>query len=200
MKQMPSELHPWLLDRCSHVDLGLCEFPLFSSRMCSIRTLTTWSGSWTSPLMPSLRGFQLWLLAWGPMGCESLSFWLVAIWLGGVCLEDWMEFGGERFMCVFFHAMSREIKYISLGSQNLYSTDGRHASSWEKFSLSLPWVILWLWFPHLTCALIVGPSHFWQRDQALSAIHTGCRGWCLHQRSEWWEHCLGKGTLWAVIH
>lgn len=107
--------------------------------------------------------------------------------------------------CVFFHAMSREIevqyrKCISLGSRKLYSMGGSHASSLEEFSFSLPWVILWLWFPHLTCALILGPSHFWQRDQALSAIHTGCRGRCLHQRPEWWEHCLGKGMPWAVIH
>lgn len=59
--------------------------------------------------------------------------------------------------------------------------------------VSCPFVVPWLWFPHLTCALLSGPSHFWQWDAALPCLHSGCGRWCLHQVPKWWRHCLGKG-------
>ena len=51
----------------------------------------------------------------------------------------------------------------------------------------------------LTCALVLGPSHFWKRDTALPRVHTGCGGRRLHQGSQRWRHRLGKGLISVLV-
>lgn len=107
-----------------------------------------------------------------------------------------ISFGGENFTHTVFPSMLCAEK-LRVKRSSTVQVEGSAFPSEEFFSFLSP-VILWLWFSHLTCVLIVGPSHFWKWDQELYCIHSRCGGWCLHQSSKWWRHCLGKGMIFTV--